>query len=91
MSSLNYEPIEVAIALGLYAYNVSANLRANKIYTHFDGACAEPEELLAAVMTPQVATELPFPSAEVYVKHALEAYGAEAKRIVLLNRKFYEG
>ena len=58
-----HEPIIVAIALSLYAYNVDAGTRADKLYKHFDGACLELDELVRILMTPYAATALPQPTA----------------------------
>jgi hypothetical protein len=85
----DYSPIEVAIALSLYGYNISPGERAEKLYRHFDGDCAEPIDLLAMMETPRLAfaaTELAYPTAEVYVQHALERYGGEARRRVGIER-----
>ncbi len=80
-------PIETAIALSLYAYNVSANERAQKIWDHFQGDCMEVAELVDILMNrgAYLATELPYPSAFVYVKHAIERYGEEAQERVSAN------
>ena len=86
----NYEPIEVAVALSLYGYNVSPGRRAEKLYSHFEGACAEPDELLSYMETPRLAfaaTEMAQPTAEVYIMHALERYGQEARERVEANRR----
>lgn len=82
----NYSPIETAIALALYGYNVSEVERAEKIYKHFDGYCLGMGDLVL-YMT-HAPTALPFPSAEVYVQHALEKYGEEAKRRVQMEREY---
>lgn len=75
-----FDPIDVGVALSLYGYNVSAADRAAAIFNHFKGNCAEPEELAEWCSRPDVVTALPYPSAEVYVTHALEMYGREARR-----------
>lgn len=82
-----YKPIEVAVALSLYAYNVSPLTRAEKLYTHFEGRCAEVTDMLYILMNSpnSVATELAMPTALVYVNHALEKYGEEAARRVRVN------
>jgi len=75
-----YRPIEVAIALSLYGYNVSPGERAERLFNHFEGACAEPEELLDILVKRGQfsATEFAYPTAVVYVQHALDKYGQEA-------------
>ena len=80
---MDYEPIEVAVALSLYGFNVSQGERAEKLYKHFDGDCAEPEDLLRR-MTDMLAFTLP--TAEVYVIQALEKYGQAARDHVRVNR-----
>ncbi len=70
---------EAAIAMSLYIYNVSPGLRAEKLYSHFKGACAEPDELLTLVDLSYWATHMAFPTSVVYMEHALERYGEEAR------------
>jgi len=84
----HYAPLTTAIALSLYSYNVAAILRAERLYVHFKGACMEVEELVDILLHCKgtEATELPFPTAEIYIEHALERYGAEAEMRVLQNR-----
>lgn len=85
---MNYEPIEVAVALSLYGYNVSPVERASRLHDHFKGKCATPEDLVHKLtnMTAYAATELAPPTAELYVAHALEKYGEEARNHVRINR-----
>ena len=81
----DYNHLEVAIALSLYAYNVSPRERAQKLYDHFHGDCMEGEELMEIMETRRVgvaATELPMSIAAAYVVHALETYGEEAQERV---------
>lgn len=80
-----YSPIVVAIALSLYAYNVSAQERAEKLYRHFDGNCLEMDDMnrLLVDASACAATGLPYPTAKVYVQHALERYGEEAAKRAL--------
>ena len=80
-----------ATAMALYAYNVSPGERAEKLYHHFKGACAEPAELLRWVDHHSWATEMPWPTAKVYLAHALERYGNEARRRVEMNEAFASG
>lgn len=76
-----YSPIEVAIALSLYGFNVSVRERAQRLFEHFEGDCAEVEELehILLARPAYAATEFALPTAAVYVTHALERYGNEAK------------
>ena len=85
---MNYEPVEVGVALSLYGYNVSPVERAKRLHDHFKGDCAEPEELVHKLtnMLAHAMTELAPPTAEVYVIHALARYGEEAKEYVRINR-----
>ena len=91
-ADLDWAPLShvaVAIALALYGYNVSPINRARKLYEHFDGDCASLEDLVAIMDSNRVAfaaTELAFPTAEVYVGHAIEKYGEEAQRREHANR-----
>ncbi len=87
MTDHQYTPIEVAIALSLYAYNVPATDRAFLIYDYFGGDCMDRYDLVSIMLnTGSVVTELPYPSAVVYVQQALDKYGAEAVRRVKMNR-----
>ena len=85
-----YTPIEVAIALSLYFYNVSPMERAKRLYEHFNGACADLDELSWLCSLAWGITELAYPTAKVYVQHALERYGEEARERVRVNRQGYE-
>ena len=80
----SYTPIEVAISLSLYAYNVSPVERARRVYDHFQGDCADMDELVRIMSdySGYAATELAYPSAAVYVQQALEECGeAAAERV----------
>ena len=76
-----FSALEVGIALSLYGYNVAPLERAEKLYRHFDGACAEVADLLEILLErpAYVMTEFAFPTAAVYVEHALQRYGHEAR------------
>ncbi|MCK4624051.1 MAG: hypothetical protein KAV00_01985 [Phycisphaerae bacterium] len=79
------DPMVAAIALSLYAYNVSPGERARKLYDHFGGDCmtlSDMTSLLNGKHAQYLATELPFPTAQVYVEHALARYAEEAGRQV---------
>lgn len=83
-----YSPYDVAVALSLYAYNFAPLERAQRIYDHFRGDCAELEELtdlLGGRHGAYAASELAPPSAVVYINHALERYGDEAQRRNRIN------
>jgi len=92
MTIRQYEPIVVAIALSLYGYNVPAGLRASELFDHFNGDCMDIDELAEMLRHHRayLATELPFPTAEVYIQHALEKYGEEAKQKVEREREASE-
>lgn len=79
------EAFVVATALSLYAFNVDPVTRAKALVAHFDGACMDLLELIAAMQSDRVAfaaTELPAPTAFVYVEQALARYGDEAEKRV---------
>lgn len=83
-----YSPLEVAVAMSLYSYNVSPYERVMAVHRHFKGKCMEPEdlfEILHGYRLAFAATELPAQSAEVYVQHALARYGEEARARVAAN------
>lgn len=71
-----------AVAMALYIYNVSPGHRAEKLYCHFKGECAEPDDLLRWVDHHSWATQMPYPTAQVYLQHAMERYGDEAREQV---------
>lgn len=67
------------IAMSLYKFNVRQGERARKIWDHFGGNCADPDTLCDYVDSRFWATEMPLATAKVYLQHALERYGEEAK------------
>lgn len=84
---IGYTPIEVAVALSLYAYNVDAGTRAHRLYDHFQGACLDSDDMIDLLQrkSAYAATELPYPTAKVYVEHALARYGQEARERCAIN------
>lgn len=89
---MNYSPVEVAMAISLYSYNVPAMTRAQKLYDHFDGNCAELIDLVDILHQRGefFATELAYPTAKVYIDHALVMYGAEARYRCAVNESLEE-
>ena len=83
-----YSPIETAVALSLYGYNVSPMVRAERLYNQFAGNCAELSDLLFTLThsPAYAATELAPPTASLYVKQALEEYGEEARNRCRVNQ-----
>ena len=85
----NYTPIEAATALSLYGYNVSPRARAENLYyffRHRNLPCGEPEDLLAHCQNyKNFATEMPHATAVLYIQHALEKYGEEARNRCRIN------
>lgn len=79
----------VATALALYKYNASVMERATKIYDHFKGNCAELEDLVFTLHNYQGSevTALPYPSAKVYVEHAMERYASEAMERIIISEQ----
>ena len=81
--------IVVAIAVSLYGFNVSASERAERIYEHFGGACMDVHDLVELLDNRGkfAATELPYPSAKVYVEHAMARYADEAYQRAAANER----
>ena len=70
--------IDDHIAVSLYQYNVNSFERADKIFQHFNGECADMHELVRLVDHKNWATEMALPTAKLYLQHALDRYGVEA-------------
>lgn len=74
-----FSPLDVAVALSLYQRNVTKDERAAKLQLHFnDGVdcTALVDEALCSLAPARQA---------VYVSHAIEMYGTEAKHRNLQN------
>jgi len=56
-----------------------------KLYKHFKGDCMELEDMVELMVNHpgSLITDLPMPTAAVYVHHAMERYGEEALQHVL--------
>ena len=76
-----------AVAVSLYSFNVPVTTRADKLYDHFGGACAEAEDIAEALVRygPNWATALAAPTALIYIQHAMARYGEEAEHRVTVN------
>jgi hypothetical protein len=81
------DPMVVATALSLYAYNVSPSTRANNLYDHFQGNCMEYDNIYEILVhrDAYAATALPYEIASVYIENALNMYGEEADRRCKIN------
>jgi len=77
---IQYEPIDVAVALSLYAHNVEPSERAQRLFDQMNGECSALIDLVEIMVTSSatIATTLPPPVAAAYVWQAMQAYGAEA-------------
>ena len=79
------EPIDAHIAMSLYQYNINSFERADKIFQHFSGQCYDMIELVRLVDSKHWATEMPQPTAKVYLQHALDRYRDEARERRRIN------
>lgn len=79
--------IAPAIAMSLYQYNTPAPFRAEKLYRAFRGNCLPLDELTQLVDSANWATAMPYPTASLYLGHAMEKYGAEAYQRVIANEE----
>ena len=84
----DYTPLETAIALSLFAYNVSPGERAQRLDEHLGGDYVDLSYVSNLFSTRSVyaATELSLDVAEAYVDQALEMYGEQARERVLAER-----
>ncbi len=88
-----YEPVEVAIALALYAYNVSANDRVDAMHREAGRPLRVDHQFFQMVERmghPSVVTKLDQRNADAYVRCAMMAYGEEARCRVQTNRQYQE-
>ena len=87
--SVNYDPMTTAVALSLYAYNISAEERAEKLFKYFEGNCLPLSDMIKVLNAhaTYAATELPYSTAVVYVTQALERYGEEAAERCAANSR----
>lgn len=85
MDTLAHNALVAAVAMSLYKYNVALHERVEKIYSHFNGACAEETELMHLVENFNWATEMAAPTALVYMQHALARYRLQAEDRVRIN------
>lgn len=81
-----HDPLVSAMAMSLYQFNIGRFSRADALYQHFNGDCAEMSELLELVDSKNWATNMAAPTAAVYLRHAIERYGDEAWARVEANR-----
>ena len=77
--------LTACVAMSLYQFNVNPMARAEKLYKEFDGQCAEMDEMLLLVDYKHWATQMAMPTAKMYLEHALERYGFEARQRVDVN------
>lgn len=77
--------IVTVTAVSLYSYNVDPLTRATKLFQHFNGECADLDDLIRWVDDRNWATEMPYPTAVAYLKHAVDKYGEEATRRCAIN------
>jgi len=82
--------IIAAMAISLYQYNINSFERADKLFQHFQGNCAEMFELIQLVDSKYWATEMAYPTAKIYIEHAMERYGAEAAERCRVNAEASE-
>lgn len=81
------EPLVVFAALSNYQYDVSPGERAQKLFDHFGGACMELDGLVRMMAKgTSLCNGLPFPTAKVYLEHAMAHSGSHAVRWVHAQR-----
>jgi hypothetical protein len=81
---MEYSPVEIALALCLFDYNVDPSEKALLILEESKNlvTISEMRKLKSLLMKDQYITALPIPTVRIYVKAALKKYGKEAKRRV---------
>jgi hypothetical protein len=77
--------IVAAMAMSYYQYNVRPLERAEKLFNHFEGACSDLATLVDLVDHKNWSTEMAYPTAVVYLNHAMERYAEEAAQRCKLN------
>ena len=85
-----YSPLEAGIALSLFLYNTADAEVIKRIWDHFEGHCAEPQDLYEYLTKRRhcIMTELALPTANYLMTMALEKYGQDAKeRAKFLDRE----
>ena len=83
-------PLVMATAMSLYSYNVDPGTRAARLYDHFNGRCMDLDDMVNLLQNRGEwwATELPTPTAKVYLQQAMRYYLEEAERRVAANLAF---
>lgn len=90
MTGMTKQGLIEATAMALYIFMVSPHNRAKKLYEHFDGACAEMQDMIRYVDRAFWATEMPFPTVVIYMQHAMDRYGEEAAQRVEQSLHFHQ-
>ncbi len=77
---ISYEPIDVAVAMALYAHNVEPSERAQRLFDQHstDGTTLIDLVEIMVASGAAIATTLPPALAAAYVRQAMQAYGPEA-------------
>ena len=83
----DYSPVAVGLALALYAHNVPARVRAQKLCDHFPDRDLDMTEIWQTLHRESGFALMRFPVkvSAAYVRHALDQYGVEAAERVRQN------